>query len=98
MAAIQYSETATDYEVAITLANTEYYLDIPPGTKAIEVQARGAVDIRHSFVTGKVAGSVAPYRTLKSGGVYAKDGLYLGGRMYFACGTGSQVVEVRAWR
>ncbi len=96
-----YSAKAVDYEIEIDDANTQYALELPEEVKAIEFQARGAVAILHSFEEGAVDGSSppGPYQTLKSGGVYKKDHLYISGHrtLYVACASGSQVVEVRCW-
>ena len=64
-----------------------------PGVKAIEIQCRDGTDVRFSFASGKVgtASPVEPYRTLKSGTVYAKELLYLNATtLYVACGSGSE--------
>lgn len=56
------------YNVTCTSANTEYSQALPPNVRSFAVQPRTAVDVRMAFVTGKVAGSTAPFFTLKAGG------------------------------
>lgn len=95
---VDYGENAQDLTIAMASADTEYPQLLPEGVKAIEIQAREAVDIRFSFATGKVAGSTEPFRTLKSGTVYLKDLLYLNATtLYVACASTGKNVEVRVW-
>ena len=95
---VQYSENASDYEIAITTQDTEYPFVIPDGAKAIEIQCRDTTDIRASFTTGKVAGSTSPFQTIKGGTRYVKEHLYLNQQtLYVAAASGSKVVEVRVW-
>lgn len=95
---VQYSENVVDYEIAIASGDTEYSLALPSNVKALEIQCRDATDIRCSFTAGKVAGSTSPYQTVKGGARYVKENLYLNQHtLYIAAGSGSKVVEVRAW-
>lgn len=90
---------STIYNVAMTLANTEYSQVLPDGTKTIEIrcQDQGFVT-RYSFETGKVATPTAPYRTLGAGEVKTLEGLYLNSTtIYVACGTASKVIEIEVW-
>jgi hypothetical protein len=91
---------AQDYVITVTSANTQYSLALPQNVKAVEFQARGAVAIIHSLVAGAVdtASTPGPYQTLKSGGVYKKEGILLHkATLYVACASATQVVEVRCW-
>ena len=99
MANADHGESCVDVTVPMAAANTEYSVVLPGQVKAIEFQAREAVDIRHSFVNGKVAGSTDPFRTLKSGNVYIKELLWISGpvTLYFASASTSKNVEVRYW-
>jgi hypothetical protein len=95
---VEYGESFVDYTVALTTQDTEYSLALPDGVKAVEIQAREGVDVRMACVAGKVAGSTDPYRTIKSGTVYLKELLWVNATtLYFAAGSGSRHVEVRAW-
>lgn len=88
-----------EFNVDITDANAEYSVTLSKGTKWFTMQSRNAVDVRFAFTTGKVAGSVSPYQTLKSGaGWTGPEKLSLSGSrtIYFASGTASQVVEIVA--
>jgi hypothetical protein len=53
--------------LSMPTANTEYSITIPAECVYFSIQARGSNNIRFAFETGKVAGSVEPYATLKSG-------------------------------
>lgn len=87
-----------DYEVAIANNNTEYPLSLPANTKAIEIQCRDTTDLRASFTQGKVAGSTAPYQTIKGGARYVKENILLTkATLYLAAASGSKTVEVRVW-
>lgn len=98
MAGVSYATTAQDYKVDITDANHEYALVLPDGAKAIEFQCRDATDIRHSFVTGLVAGAAGAYQTLKAGAMYRKENLYLNRHtLYVAAGSAGKVLEARVW-
>lgn len=98
MSGIDYADHCVDYEIAIASGNTEYSLEIDQQAKAIEIQCRDSTDIRCSFTSGKVAGSTAPFQTIKGGARYVKEHLYLNQHtLYVAAGSGSKVVEVRVW-
>lgn len=98
MAGFQYSEAPQDFTVTLTNQDEEYELAIPDGAKTIEFQARTDVAIRHSMTTGKVAGSVSPYNTLKAGQQYYKENLLLNkAKLYLASASSGIVVEVRVW-
>ncbi|MDB5344257.1 MAG: hypothetical protein JWP89_2634 [Schlesneria sp.] len=95
---VSYAENAVDYEIPITTQDTQYALALPNGVKAIEIQCRDTTDIRCSFTAGKVAVPASPIQTIKGGGRYVKEHLYLNAHtLYVAAGTGSKVVEVRVW-
>lgn len=95
MANHEYSEAATAFEVSLATTNTEYPFTFPAGTKGFRLQCRDATDVRVAFVTGKVAGSVSPYHTVKSGTVWPQDKLMFGPVvMYLAATGGSKVVEI----
>lgn len=74
------------YNVETTLANTEYSLTIPDGTKKIEISVQeNDAAFYVSFVSGKVATPTAPYIVKQAGGTLTIDGVHLVGKtLYFA--------------
>jgi hypothetical protein len=91
------SDTPTIQTVTLTLANTEYSITLPAGTKRFSMQPRTNVDVRFAFVTGKVAAPTEPYATMKSGAPYTEFDILSGARIYFASSTAGTVVEVVSW-
>jgi len=92
--------TQTDYNVTLTLANTEYSQALPANCRGFEFQCRTDVAIRWSKTTGKVAGPAAPYKTLKAGDYYWSPPLNQGAApdtLYFAAAVGGLVIELTAW-
>ena len=86
------------YNVVLTLADTEYSLLLPSGLRDIRFRCRTLYDIRYSFVTGKVAGSVDPFLTLPAGSDYVSDDNDLSGNtIYFASSQAGVVVEIEVW-
>jgi hypothetical protein len=84
--------------VTLVNANTEYSIALPATCLYLEFQARTPADVRWAFETGKVAGSVEVYRTLKAGNNYFSPNLSLAGAtLYLASGVAGTVVEVLAW-
>ena len=92
------SATPTDYNIDLTLADTEYSQALPVNTEKFEFWCRGAYDIRFAFITGKVATPTASYLTLKAGTYAEEDNLNLAATtLYLACGTAAQIVELLVW-
>lgn len=90
----------TSYNVTLAVINTEYSQTMPANCRGFEFQARTAADIRFAFVTGKVAGPVAPYHTLKSGSYFWSFDLNQGASpstLYLASSAAGTVVEIIAW-
>lgn len=88
------------HNVECTVADTEYSQALPAHCRSFEFQARTEAIVRFAFVTGKVAGSVAPYVTLKAGDFYFSPPYNLGAAptiVYFASPTAGTVVELIAW-
>lgn len=86
--------------LTLTDANTEYTQEFPAGTKHWSMQCRTAVDVRFAFVTGKVAGSTAPYGTMKAGGSVSSPEKMThtnATAIYLASGTAGAVVEFLYW-
>jgi len=89
------AQTPTVYNKTLTVADTEYPQALPAGTKEIRFRCRTAFDVRFAWVTGKVAGPVAPYLTLPSGRDYASDNNKLTGlTLYLASSEAGVVVEI----
>lgn len=91
----------TPINLTLTSADTEYSTSLPAGCAHFSFQCRTAFDVRFAFVTGKVAGSTAPYLTLKSGNAFSspeklslKPGFET---IYFASSQAGVVVEVVPW-
>jgi len=84
----------------MTLADTEYSLTIPAGTKDFTVQCRTAHDIRFSYEKGKVATPVAPYGTIKAGTNYYVQRVNLRSDLilYIACSDAGKVAELIYWK
>lgn len=100
MSSVQYAESAQDFEIEMTSANTEYALELPSPAKGIEMQCRDGTAFRHSFTEGAVdtATPPGPYQTVHANVTYRKDNLFLNGHtLYVACGTAAKVVDVRVW-
>ena len=90
--------TINEYNITLTLANTEYSQALPANTKKFIFQARTDVDIRYAFTTGKVATPTAPYFTLKAGMIYSEDNLNLTSKtIYWASTTAGAIVELIGW-
>ncbi|HEY1065291.1 MAG TPA: hypothetical protein VGE52_04250 [Pirellulales bacterium] len=83
---------------AMTSADTEYTIALPPGTVYFTVKSRDGTAFRLAFATGKVAGSVEPYFTIGSGGSYTSpEKMDWSGTLYVACASPSKTVEVIFW-
>jgi hypothetical protein len=98
MANIDYAVNAQDFAVDLTNPDEEYSQELPSNAKAIEFRSRNGADVRHSFTQGLVATPTGAYQTLKANAEYKKDRLNLNKHtVYFASGTGGDVVELRVW-
>ena len=89
----------TIFTVVVPLKNIEHSQVLPIGTKQFSVQVRLPKELRSAFVTGKVAGPVEPYGTVKLGTAYNAEDLDLTApvTLYFATKDDAQVVEIIAW-
>lgn len=92
-----YGRTPTIENLTLTVANTEYSVEMPPSVKKVSFQCRAAADVRYAFVAGKVATPTAPYFTLKSGGEKTLDDMHLGGRVYFGTASAGSIIELEYW-
>lgn len=90
--------TPNTYNLTLTSSNTEYSQALPANCRRVFFQCRTNKDVRFAWVTGKVAGSTAPYMTLKAGTTYSSDDVNIAsGTLYFASGTAGVVMEIEAW-
>ncbi len=88
-----------EYNVTLTVVDTEYSQALPANTKGIEFMSRGGYPVRFAFTAGKVATPTGVYFTLKSNCVYESPaGLNLSSKtIYFASDNAGDVVEMIAW-
>jgi hypothetical protein len=91
--------TPTVYRIDIAVINTQYSQVLPVATRNFSIQPRQNRSVRFAFVTGKVAGSVEPYATMKNGAPYTSPPLNLAGALtiYVAAGIPNTDVEIIAW-
>lgn len=99
LAAKQAATTITEYNITLTLADTEYSQALPANTKKIEFWSRGKYQFRHAFTTGKVAGLVQPYFTAFANSCYESPGMadLTSKIIYFATDSAGDVIEMRVW-
>ncbi len=97
--AADWPDNPTVYNVALTLANTEYAQALPAGCRAFEFHCRTADDIRFAFEPGRVAVPVAPYMTLPSGLWYYSFDIRFDvvWTLYLASAVAAVVVEIIGW-
>ena len=93
------ASTIGEYNVVLTVADTEYSQVLPANCKGIEFVSRGGYPTRYAFTTGKVAGLVSPYFILKSNCSYENPAtLNLSSKtIYFASDNAGDVIELIAW-
>lgn len=90
--------TVAVYNTTLTLADTEYSQALPANTLQFRFRCRTIYDVRFAFVTGKVAGPVAPYLTLPAGMEYYSDQNDLTGiTLFLASAQAGVVVELEVW-
>ena len=84
-------------EVSLVSADTEYNWQLPLGLRCFTLQVRDGASIRLSFEMGKVAGSDAPYFTLKADNSWSETGLDIQDEkciLYMASAVASKTVEI----
>lgn len=89
--------------VTIAVANTEYSLTFPEGTKRFAMKVRGGLStdtIRIAFESGKVATPTDPYGSFPANVEKYETDMNLFGELtiYFACSAGGKVVEFEIWQ
>ena len=91
----------TLYTKTMTNLDTEYSQVLPSDTKFFTIRCRTSYDVRIAFVTGKVAASTDPFKTIVSGSEYVSPddiSWHTSKTIYFACGTAAQKVEIEVWQ
>ena len=94
-----YLATAT-----MVLADTEYDIQLPEGTRRFMVHTRDESEFRLAFETGRVAGPVNPYLTVLANTRYYSYEVNLrvtnaawDGTLYFASSSAGKIIEVHYW-
>ena len=79
--------------LSLTLANTEYPLDLDRGLSELTVKLRGSYDFKYSFKSGDIA--LGTYLTIPSGSSKTWAELFMVNQtIYFACAEAGQVMEI----
>lgn len=88
------------FVVTMTNANQEYSQALPANTKVVTWRPRSDVDIRYSFVAGRVgtASPTGPYMTLRAGEVFNERNLNLAAlTLYIATVAAGTIIEIETW-
>lgn len=85
--------TPHNYIVTLVAADTEYQVAIA-ACHGYEFRARGNVELRYAFATGRVAVPTDPYLTLTAGGQYETTAILLAHTLYLAADVPGTVVEL----
>jgi len=89
------AKTPNEYNITLTVVDTEYSQALPVNTKSVQFTNRSYNDLRYSFTAGRVATPTAPYLTLKAGETYFENNLDFDGKtIYFANDDAGDVVEL----
>ena len=93
---VRRADTPIEYNVTMTVADTEYSQVLPIETKAFMIHTRDESLFRFSFTTGKVAGPAAPYTTVLSGKILQISGLKLDAALtiYFGSPDAGKIIEI----
>jgi len=88
----------------MTLANTEYEVQLPVETRRFMIHTRDESIFRLAFDTGRVAGSVPPFLTVLANTRYYSYDVNLrpniaawDGTLYFASPNAGRIIEVSYW-
>ena len=91
------------FNLTLTVANTEYNIELPENTRKFLVHTRDESAFRLAFESGRVAGSVAPYFTVLANTRYWEDLIQAidvkekAIILYFATALLGSVIELIAW-
>ena len=93
---VRRADTPLEFNVTMTVADTEYSQVLPIETKAFMIHTRDESLFRFSFTTGKVAGPTAPYTTVLSGKILQISGLKLDAALtiYFGSPDTGKIIEI----
>jgi hypothetical protein len=86
--------TPTIYNVAVTLANTEYSQALSAGTKKFMIKCRSGAKLQLSYNSGDTN---ILYITIPKNTAYTESDINFSGTLYFRSDTASQVVEIVEW-
>jgi len=82
--------------ISLGTADTQTSYQFPLSMKSFVLHARNGNELRMATTSGKVAGSVDPYFTLKSNTSYDNGDLNLSAAqtVYFSCSVDNEVIEI----
>ncbi len=91
------------FNVNMPLANTEYSLSLPAGSKKVDlgvIGGDGSFNYRVAYTAGRVAAPTAPFIQLLGSQVYFAHGIFLPSatNIFFACSTAGRVMQIEVWR
>ncbi|MBA7597928.1 hypothetical protein ES703_04936 [subsurface metagenome] len=90
--------TPVIYNVAMTLADTEYSQALPANTKRFSIHLRDMSEFRFAYETGKVATPTEPYETIPVGHEKHEEMIEPASlTLYFASPAATKVAEIEAW-
>lgn len=78
----------------LTLANTEYGIELPLNVHKFILKARTLANLKISFSAGT---SGSEYFSIPSGNSYSEDGVRTNNYIYIQSPTAGTVVEIIAW-
>lgn len=88
-------QTPTIYNVAVTLANTEYSQVLATNTRRFSISIRGIAELKLAYILGN-SGTI--FKKIPAGTEYTENDLDLTGvTLYFQSPMASQTVEIIQW-
>lgn len=78
----------------LTVADTEYDIDLPVNTRTVAFQARGANAVKCAFTDGA---SGTTYITIKANGSFAENTILYSGNLHCQSATAGEDLEVIYW-
>lgn len=87
-----------EFNVTLTLTNTEYSQKLPDNTKSWTMKVRAGETVRWARTASKVATSTAPYLTIDGGGIPFEQCINTDETIYLASSSAGAVVEIRGYR
>ena len=90
--------TPVIYNMAMTLANTEYSQALPAKTKRFSIHLRDYSEFRFAYEADKVATPTEPYETIPVGHEKHEEMIEPASlTLYFASPAATKVTEIEAW-